>query len=86
MKDIVYKKIVGALFIGLCIGIFSGATYGWLNITSNADTLRGFNGGSAEWGEVRMGFEKTKATLLGLAVGAFSAIVSYFGFSEDETE
>ncbi len=57
-----------------------------MNITSNADTLRGINGGTAEWADVRMGFEKTKATLLGLAVGAFSAIVSYFGLSEDEKE
>ena len=86
MKDISYKKVIGALFIGLCVGIFCGSTYGWLNITSNADTLRGINGGTAEWADVRMGFEKTKATLLGLAVGAFSAIVSYFGLSEDEKE
>ena len=86
MNDISYKKVIGALFIGLCVGTFCGSTYGWLNITSNADTLRGINGGTAEWADVRMGFEKTKATLLGLAVGAFSAIVSYFGLPEDEKE
>ena len=53
MNDISYKKVIGALFIGLCVGIFCGSTYGWLNIKSNADTLRGINC-SLEWADVRI--------------------------------
>ena len=84
MKDMVYKKIIEAIFIGLCVGIFCGSAYGWLNITSNADNLRGISGGTSDWADVRMGFEKTKAALLGLAIGAFSAIISYFALSTEE--
>ena len=68
----------------VCVGIFCGSAYGWLNITSNADNLRGISGGTSDWADVRMGFEKTKAALLGLAIGAFSAIISYFALSTEE--
>ena len=40
----------------------------------------------SDWGELWMEFEKTKALLMGLAIGAFSTIASYFGLSYDDDE
>ena len=82
------RRLVDSLFVGLCIGILFGSFYGWINITMNADMLRGINDSSSEWGELRMGFEKTKALLLGLTIGAFTTIVRYFrlSYADDEED
>ncbi len=73
------RRIVTSLFLGLCIGLFWGGLYGWLNITANADILSGQALYWEEW-EVAsaMKFQQVKAILMGLSCWGGVSLAAYW--------
>ena len=73
------RRIVTSLFLGLCVGLFWGALYGWMNITMNADILQGQEIFWDDW-EVAsaMRFQQTKAFLMGLSCWGGVSLAAYF--------
>ena len=73
------RRIVTSLFLGLCVGLFWGGLYGWMNVTTNAEILSGQELFWEDW-EVAsaMKFQQVKAVLMGLSCWGGVSLAAYF--------